>query len=105
MLPLYVASSCGNKIATNPIMNFALDRPGSLGLSCEVEMKRKKGKAMASVRREENTFVMNNEQEQDSRQVVWTNCPQCGNTCGMKSVLTPGKCPVCGGKPKNQKVM
>jgi len=59
---------------------------------------------MASIRREENTFVRSKEQEQDLRQVVWTNCPQCGNTWVMKTVFTPGKCPVCGGKPKAQKV-
>ncbi|HEY3301922.1 MAG TPA: hypothetical protein VGL70_00150 [Candidatus Binatia bacterium] len=65
----------------------------------------KKGNPMVSVRREEKTYPVSKEQEQDLRQVVWTNCPQCGNTWVTKAVLIPGKCPVCGGKPKAQKAM
>jgi len=86
-------------------MKFILDSPASLGLSYELTITGKKGKPMASIRREENTFVRSKEQEQDLRQVVWTNCPQCGNIWVTKAVLTPGKCPVCGGKPKAQKAV
>ena len=60
---------------------------------------------MAMIRGATKNFEMSKEQERDARQVVWTNCPKCGSIWVTKAVLIPGKCPVCGGKPKTQKVV
>jgi rubrerythrin len=51
------------------------------------------------MRRQTNRIEIN-----DSKHtVVWTHCAKCGDTWVTKAVLRPGKCPVCGSKPKSQK--
>jgi|1185.fasta_scaffold471146_1 hypothetical protein len=45
-----------------------------------------------------------NQQHEDTP-IVWTHCPKCGDTWTLQSVLTPGKCRICGGKPQTQEVV
>jgi len=45
------------------------------------------------------------EKEQQASPIVWTQCPKCGDTWTVQSVLVPGKCRICGGKPKLQEVV
>ena len=42
--------------------------------------------------------------EQDSK-IVLTRCPKCGDVWTTRAVAPTGKCPVCGGKVKVQKVV
>lgn len=60
---------------------------------------------MARGRRVQKNFDMIKEQDQDSRQVVWTNCPKCGDIWTTRAVAPKGKCPVCRGKVKIQKIV
>ncbi len=43
--------------------------------------------------------------QQEASPIVWTHCPKCGDTWTVKAVLIPGKCRICGGKPKLQEVV
>ncbi len=45
------------------------------------------------------------EQQQDPSPIIWTHCPKCGDTWTVKDMLIPGKCRICGGKPKSQEVV
>jgi hypothetical protein len=45
------------------------------------------------------------DKEQQESPIVWTHCPKCGDTWTVQSVLVPGKCRICGGKPKLQEVV
>lgn len=45
------------------------------------------------------------EQQETGSTIVWTCCPKCGDTWSTQAVIIPGKCRVCGGKPKLQKVV
>jgi hypothetical protein len=49
--------------------------------------------------------VQEEKQQQESAPIVWTHCPKCGDTWTVQTVLVPGKCRICGGKPKIQEVV
>jgi rubrerythrin len=40
---------------------------------------------------------------EEGAKIFWTHCSKCGDIWTAKWVMQPGKCPVCGGKPKSQK--
>jgi rubrerythrin len=63
-----------------------------------MKMSRKRGRSRVEEVQEEK-------QQQESAPIVWTHCPKCGDTWTVQTVLVPGKCRICGGKPKIQEVV
>jgi hypothetical protein len=61
----------------------------------------------AAVKRGRKTKEMpiEEKEQKDASPIVWTHCPKCGDTWTVKTVLVPGKCRICGGKPKLQEVV
>lgn len=66
------------------------------------------GSAMSAVRKGGTKRVDNDKQDNGQQApvpIVWTHCTKCGDTWTLQTMLVPGKCRVCGGKPKLQEVV
>jgi rubrerythrin len=88
------------------IMKLVLDSVADLRLSfTEKKTAVRKETPMARARRTEKILDLSKQTGEGSRQVYWTRCAKCGDTWVTKAVLSSGKCPVCGGKPKIQKAV
>jgi rubrerythrin len=57
---------------------------------------------MAKKKRRSSRVLGEEMEDKEGSTIFWTSCPKCGDTWTTKSVLQPGKCPICGGKPKSQ---
>jgi rubrerythrin len=88
------------------IMKLVLDSVADLRLIfTEIKTAVRKETPMARARRTEKILELSKQTGEGSRQVFWTRCAKCGDTWVTKAVLSSGKCPVCGGKPKIQKAV
>jgi rubrerythrin len=95
-----------NKNINYLIMKLVLDSVADLRLNfTEIKTAVRKETPMARARRTEKILELSKQPGEGSRQVFWTRCAKCGDTWVTKAVLSSGKCPVCGGKPRIQKAV
>jgi predicted Zn-ribbon and HTH transcriptional regulator len=95
-----------NKNMNCLIMKCVLDKAADLRLTLrEIETAVRKETPMARARRSEKILQLSKQSGEGSGQVFWTRCAKCGDTWVTKAVLSSGKCPVCGGKPRIQKAV